>query len=87
MVPPRTFKEGILEYLNNKVSVEDARKCNVFKFSPARQSDIASLKIIAPAALFERIMSAKFWPQGVFMKEFLRRQKIIAQFVKQKTNG
>lgn len=35
-------KKAIVECLRNKVSVEEARKCSVFKFSPARQSDIAS---------------------------------------------
>lgn len=63
VVPPRksifmsrlsscTVKEAIVEYLSNKLSEDDVRKCSVFKFGSARQRDIvASFKIIALAAL------------------------------------
>lgn len=40
------------------VSKHDVKKRNVFKFSFSRQTNIASLKIIAPVALFAYIMSA-----------------------------
>uniref|UniRef100_A0A1B0BY90 Uncharacterized protein n=1 Tax=Glossina palpalis gambiensis TaxID=67801 RepID=A0A1B0BY90_9MUSC len=60
---PRIPKEAIVKYLRNELSEDDVRKCSVFKFSFARRRDIASFKIIAPAAQFERIMSTKVWPR------------------------
>lgn len=74
-------KEAIVKYLSNKLSDDDAKKCSIFKFTSARQRGIASFKIIAPAAAFECIMSAMFWPQDIFIKEFVRRRKNIGPMI------
>lgn len=59
-------KEAIVEHLNNKLSVEDARKCSVFKFNSARQRDIASFEIIAPAA-FLNVLRRQSFDHKIFL--------------------
>uniref|UniRef100_A0A1B0C3N1 Uncharacterized protein n=1 Tax=Glossina palpalis gambiensis TaxID=67801 RepID=A0A1B0C3N1_9MUSC len=76
-----TLKKAIAKYVSNKLVEQDAKKCSIFKFCSARQRDFASLKIIFPTVLFEHIMTGKFWARGLFIKEFLRRQRNIARII------
>lgn len=86
VVPPRrtvfvsrlsadTTVDRIVNYIKSHSPQFNDSDCRVLKFNNYQNRDISSFKIIGPEKLFKILVEQSFWPMGVFVREFTRRDR------------
>lgn len=85
VVPPRrtvflsrlsagTTIDDIGYYLRSKLA-DLGDDVVIFKFNFSQPRDISSFKIMVPGKYFDDIVSESFWPEGVLVREYIRRDR------------
>lgn len=71
-----TSDQSLVDYLAAKLNINGERlKCFRLSRNPNPRLEIVSFKIGVPSDLFDDVFKSKIWPNGVMVREFVRRPR------------